>query len=150
MRKATAANIEETIEIFCNAIIKGHTQGEAYRISHPQCRKTGCALRVEGYEFSHRPDVMERLEELRAEMRERHANFRDRLVDHLCVEIEQCWEDYATLAPVMKQVDTATRVLGMDKQVVDMNAKLGPIDDDSAAEKINFLVKKAGGKGKTK
>ena len=140
---AREMTFEIAAEQFAELVLNGMSQSDAYKKTHPDCHQSGNPLHVKACTFAHLPRVVAAMDRKREEMRERHLRFRDSLVNHLCDEIEQCWHDNRTLAPVMKQVDTATRVLGMDKQVVDVTAKVGPIDSDSAVDKLNFLASKA-------
>lgn len=141
---AQTLETENAVEIFAQAIIDGHTNMAAYRLGHPKCMTTNkAALAVRACAFGKRQDVRDRINELREEAAARHAGFRERLADMLIEEISECYRDNKTLSPVMKQVDCATRILGMDKQVVDVNAKVGAADSSTVTEKINFLAEAA-------
>jgi DNA-binding transcriptional regulator YbjK len=137
---------ETAVDIFAEAVVDGKTQAEAYRLSHPNCKASHNTARVKGYEYAQRPVVRERIEELRRELHERHAGFRDKLIEMLTEEISTCYADNHTLSPVIKQVEVVTRVLGMDKQVIDLKADVRAVDDSTAADKLNFLAQQAGGK----
>lgn len=146
--KSRALNNDREIAIsaFVQAILDGHRQADAYRMSHPSCKSTNDnAVRVRACEFAKHPDVQEALAAARRELLERHANFRDHLVEMLTEEIDTCYRDNHTLAPVMKQVEVATRVLGMDKQIVKVDGDVGGFDRESVAANIQFLVDKAKG-----
>ena len=135
---------ETAINAFVQAILDGHKQADAYRIAHPRCQSTNNnSIRVRACEFAKHPDVQSALADARKELLERHANFRDHLIEMLQEEISACYRDNHTLSPVMKQVEVATRVLGMDKQTVTIEGDAGAFDRESVASNLQFLVNQA-------
>ena len=129
------------VETYARAICEGKTQSEAYILSHPKTNGTGVNLRVMANRFHKRDDVQEAISKLKEEGRERWSEFRDELIGMLTEEIRTCYRDNSTLSPVMKQVDTVTRILGMDKQTVEVKADVRQaMDVESVAEKLNFLI----------
>lgn len=137
---------EVAIDKFVQAILDGRRGSDAYILSHPHYKSTNInATRVRASEFARHPDVQKALKEARQELLERHAGFRDRLIEMLQEEISNCYNDNHTLAPVMKQVEVATRVLGMDKQTVKVEGDAGAFDRESAAMNLMFLVNQAKG-----
>lgn len=140
---ADKMTFEIAAHTFAEEVVGGARLIDAYKKAHPRCGKSGNALRVAACEFGKHPTVVAILEDMRREMHERHLAFRDSLVDHLQEEIETCWRENRTLDPVMKQAALAADVLGMKKQIVDLNARVGPIDEGTRTDRLEFLAKKA-------
>lgn len=138
------------VEEFAQGIASGLTQREAWRRSHPKSRCKNNVADVKACEFSRRADVIARIAELRAENAERSQITRDELVGMLSAEIRMCYAEAQSLAPVMKQVDCLTRVCGFDRQTLDIKAEVGAANDETVAEKINFLIGKTVGRGARK
>lgn len=145
MAKDINHKVAWAVETFAQAITSGLTQREAWRRSHPRSRCKDVVADVKACEFSRRADVQARVDELRQATAERAQITRDELVGMLSHEIRTCYAEAQSLLPVMKQVDCLTRVCGYDRQTLDIKAEVGAANDETIAEKINFLVGKRGG-----
>ena len=133
------------VEEFAQAFVNGATQREAYIASHPNTKSQNAnALRVRACEFMKRPEVQARIQHLQAEAA-RHATLsRDELAEMMSEEIKRSYEEQGTLIPVMKVVDSFTRICGYDRQVVDVKANVtGAFDVEDAAAHLKFLLDKA-------
>lgn len=140
---------KQAVETFAQAVCAGKTQREAWRVATQNFRVGDASADVRACEFAKRPEVVQRIAEIRAATAERAQMSRDELVGMLTAEIRQCYRDNSTLLPVMKQVDCLTRVCGYDKQTIDLKAEVGAADPEAVAEKLNFLVGQQG-KGRRK
>lgn len=131
---------DNAIEIYAQAVASGKPHVDAYLLSHPKCKVRGKVLTVMAAKFHKRPQVKARLEAIKAETGDKWSGFREELLGYLTADIRHCYEVNKTLSPVMKQVEQVSKMLGFDKNTLEVKAVSGALDTESASAKINFLI----------
>lgn len=132
------------VERYVQMVAAGKSHVAAYQATHPNAKSRGKALAQAAHKFHGLPEVQARMNAVIRETGERWSGFRDELLGYLTDEIRRCYSDNATLSPVMKQVEQASKILGLDRQTVEVKASLGCMDADAVDEKVNFLIAAAG------
>ena len=121
-------------EAFCRAYLETGNASEAYRRAYDAEAMSQNAIAVEACTLLSNPNIAQILNELRKPIIERHAV----TVDSLMIELEEsrkmALENGAPAAAVSATMGKA-KILGLDKQAVDMNITHGLAERVAEARK---------------
>lgn len=150
--KAEAGNLsikaEVAVEVFCHAVMHGRTMREAYLLSHPKSSSENPkSISVEATHYSQKPDVQKRLNEMKAEMREKHSKIRDQLVEMLWDEIIKCYDSKKSLFRVLEQVKVLAKILGLNTQNINIQSTEGVFDREVTINNLVLMAREAKKRG---
>lgn len=124
MERKRKLHFSDKMEKFCLAYVETANAAESYRIAYNTEKMAEKTIQREGYNLLQRPQIQERLEELRGQVMDRHQI----TVDTLLMELEEARRLALTTKKAAAAV-TATmgkaKLLGLDKQIVEVTGKDG-------------------------
>lgn len=124
MERKRKRHFSDKMEKFCLAYVETVNAAESYRIAYNTEKMAEKTIQREGYNLLQRPQIQERLEELRGQIMDRHQI----TVDTLLMELEEARRLALTTKKAAAAV-TATmgkaKLLGLDKQIVEVTGKDG-------------------------
>lgn len=124
MERKRKRHFSDKMEKFCLAYVETANAAESYRIAYNTEKMAEKTIQREGYNLLQRPQIQERLEELRGQVMDRHQI----TVDTLLMELEEARRLALTTKKAAAAV-TATmgkaKLLGLDKQIVEVTGKDG-------------------------
>lgn len=124
MERKRKRHFSDKMEKFCLAYVETASAAESYRIAYNTEKMAEKTIQREGYNLLQRPQIQERLEELRGQVMDRHQI----TVDTLLMELEEARRLALTTKKAAAAV-TATmgkaKLLGLDKQIVEVTGKDG-------------------------
>ncbi|MGO3542353.1 MAG: terminase small subunit [Pseudomonas helleri] len=126
MERPKKRRFTDKMEAFCLAYIETGNASEAYRRTYNTTKMAEKTVQREGWNLLQRPQVQERLTELREGVMDRHQI----TVDTLLAELEQARtaalgaETPQTSAAVSATMGKA-KLLGLDKKVIELTGKDG-------------------------
>lgn len=124
MERKRKRHFSDKMEKFCLAYVETANAAESYRIAYNTEKMAEKTIQREGYNLLQRPQIQERLEELRGQIMDRHQI----TVDTLLMELEEARRLALTTKKAAAAV-TATmgkaKLLGLDKQIVEVTGKDG-------------------------
>lgn len=126
MERKRKRHFSDKMEKFCLAYVETANAAESYRIAYNTEKMATATIGREGYNLLQRPQVQERLEELRGQVMDRHRI----TVDTLLLELEEARraaldaETPQTSAAVSATMGKA-KLLGLDKKIVEVTGKDG-------------------------
>ncbi|PYY72189.1 terminase small subunit [Pseudomonas jessenii] len=126
MERPKKRRFTDKMEAFCLAYIETNNASEAYRRTYNVANMAEKTMQREGWNLFQRPQVQERLAELRDAVMDRHQI----TVDTLLAELEEARK--AALAAETPQTSAAVsatmgkaKLLGLDKKIVEITGKNG-------------------------
>lgn len=124
MERKRKRHFSDKMEKFCLAYVETANAAESYRIAYNTEKMAEKTIQREGYNLLQRPQIQERLEELRGQVMDRHQI----TVDTLLMELEEA-RRLALMTKKAAAAVTATmgkaKLLGLDKQIVEVTGKDG-------------------------
>ncbi|MGP5106706.1 terminase small subunit [Pseudomonas helleri] len=134
MERPKKRRFTDKMEAFCLAYIETGNASEAYRRTYNTTKMAEKTVQREGWNLFQRPQVQERLAELREGVMDRHQI----TVDTLLAELEEARllgkETGKASAMVTASMGKA-KLLGLDKQIVELTGKDGaPIETKSTVK----------------
>ena len=134
MERPKKRRFTDKMEAFCLAYIETGNASEAYRRTYNTTKMAEKTVQREGWNLFQRPQVQERLAELREGVMDRHQI----TVDTLLAELEEArllgTETGKASAMVTASMGKA-KLLGLDKQIVELTGKDGaPIETKSTVK----------------
>lgn len=108
----------DRIEIFCNAVIEGKSNRQAYYEAYPNSRKWKAeAVDSRAYEFSKDSAVLDRLEDMRSKYREKAEITQEKVIEQL-TKIGFADIDVRNIKPAdkIKALEAITKILGLDSK----------------------------------
>lgn len=121
----------DRIEIFCNEIVNGKSQRQAYYAAYPSSLKwKDTTVDSKASVLAHDEKVLARLQELRAERAKRNEITQDALINQLKqIGFANVETDLLKPADKIKAIEVMARMLGLDRPV-----DFGEVEDLSGIE----------------
>jgi phage terminase small subunit len=126
MERPRKRRFTDKMEAFCLAYIETNNASEAYRRTYNVANMAEKTMQREGWNLFQRPQVQERLAELREKVMDRH----NITVDTLLAELEEARQKAMNAeTPQASAAVSATmgkaKLLGLDKKIVEITGKNG-------------------------
>jgi phage terminase small subunit len=124
MERPKKRRFTDKMEAFCLAYIETNNASEAYRRTYNVANMAEKTMQREGWKLFQRPQVQERLAELREVVMDRH----NITVDSLLAELEEAREAAIKGAQCSAAVSATmgkAKLLGLDKKIVEITGKNG-------------------------
>lgn len=136
MERPKKRRFTDKMEAFCLAYIETGNASEAYRRTYNTTKMAEKTVQREGWNLFQRPQVQERLAELREGVMDRHQI----TVDTLLAELEEARllgkETGKASAMVTASMGKA-KLLGLDKQIVELTGKDGASIETKSTVKVD-------------
>lgn len=126
-------------EKFCQFYIETGNASEAYRRAFPDSKMKDNSLHVEASRLLNSPNVSLRVSELRQEHKERHKL----TVDDLLIELEEARKaglEFESASAMVAATMGKAKLLGLDKQLIDVTTNGGSINNPTVIELIAHNV----------
>lgn len=124
MERPKKRRFTDKMEAFCLAYIETNNASEAYRRTYNVANMAEKTMQREGWNLFQRPQVQERLAELREAVMDRHQI----TVDTLLTELEEARKVALRGAQASAAVSATmgkAKLLGLDKKIVEITGKNG-------------------------